>query len=264
MRSNNPTLKNNTFDIAASEDESVMTLDGVVFKTMSLLAIVIFFGGVVWSHVMAGFEVMAPDVIATTGYMDRLTGVPSIAYAYLFGGSIGGLAMVFVCCSNKCMTYIFAPIYAALEGVSLGAFSSIAEYTHPGIIAQAVGLTFAVFVSMLIIYMTRIIKPTENFALGLLSAMIGILVFYVGCIAYSIFTGQPSIMMSTSPLSIGISLFVVGIAAMNLVLDFDFIENGIASRCPKYMEWYAAFGMIVTLVWLYVEIVNLLRKLKSE
>lgn len=264
MRTQNPTLKEETFNVRASENEDVMTLEGVVFKTMFLLAVVVLAGGAVWSQVMAGFTSLPPDVISTEGYMDRLTYVPSVAYIWLLGGSIGAFVMVLMCCGNMRMAYIYAPIYAALEGTALGAFSAIAEYTHPGIVTQAVCLTFGVTASMLFIYMTKLIKPSENFVLGLFSAMVGIILFYVGCLIYSLITGHPSLMAATSPLSIGISLFVVVIAAMNLVLDFDFIETGVENKSPKYMEWYGAFGLMVTLVWLYVEVVNLLRKLHSS
>ncbi|MFH1214406.1 MAG: Bax inhibitor-1/YccA family protein, partial [Candidatus Neomarinimicrobiota bacterium] len=157
-----------------------------------------------------------------------------------------------------------APLYAVLEGLFLGGISALFEKSYSGIVFQNVALTFGTLFCMLIAYKSRLIKPTENFKLGIVAATGGILVFYLVTIILRVFQVNIGYMYASSPLSIGISLFVVVIAALNLVLDFDFIESGAAQGAPKYMEWYGAFGLLVTLVWLYLEILRLLAKLANR
>jgi uncharacterized YccA/Bax inhibitor family protein len=135
---------------------------------------------------------------------------------------------------------------------------------YPGIVVQAVGLTFGVAVAMFLLYNFRIIKPTEKFRSMIMSAMLGIAIFYLLTWVLGLFGVDVSFVRDNSMLSIGISLFIVAIAALNLILDFDMIEQGAERGAPKFMEWYAAFGLMVTIVWLYLEILRLLSKLSSR
>ena len=162
---------------------------------------------------------------------------------------------------------VTVPIYAVLEGLALGGISFIyQEAFYPGIVSQAILLTVSIFVALLFAYKTRIIKPTENFKLGVFAATGGIFLVYAVSWIMALFGASMPIMdpSNASLLSIGFSLFVVVIAALNLVLDFDFIEEGAERGAPKYMEWYGVFGLLVTLVWLYLEILRLLAKLNSR
>jgi uncharacterized YccA/Bax inhibitor family protein len=156
--------------------------------------------------------------------------------------------------------------YALLEGLALGGISRIFETQYPGIASQAIFLTFGILAALLLAYKTGVIKPTENFKLGVFAATGGIFIMYLISFIMSIFGSGMSIMNpnNASMMSIGFSLFVVVIASLNLVMDFDFIEEGAEKGAPKYMEWYGAFGLLVTLIWLYLEILRLLAKLYSR
>jgi uncharacterized YccA/Bax inhibitor family protein len=159
---------------------------------------------------------------------------------------------------------ITSPIYAVLEGFVLGGISSIFEASYPGIVIQAVGLTFGTLFALLIAYRSGLIKATENFKLGVVAATGGIFLVYMISFVLSFFGTTIPFIHESGTIGILFSLFVVVVAALNLVLDFDFIERGAESGAPKYMEWYAAFGLLVTLVWLYIEILRLLSKLRSR
>ena len=157
-----------------------------------------------------------------------------------------------------------APLYALSQGIFLGGITMIFETQFPGIAIQAIGLTFGILASLLFCYKSGIIKPTENFRLMVFSATVGIGIVYLVSILINLFGSGEQVMMihSSGPVGIGFSLFVVGIASLNLVLDFDFIEEGAEQGMPKYMEWYGAFSLMVTLIWLYMEILRLLAKLR--
>jgi uncharacterized YccA/Bax inhibitor family protein len=165
---------------------------------------------------------------------------------------------------KKTAAPVTAPLYAASEGLFLGAISAIFEMIYPGIVMQAVGLTFGTLFALLLAYKSGLIKPTENFKLGVAAATGGVFMFYMVTMLMGFMGVDTSFMRGSGLMSIGISAVVVVIAAMNLVLDFDFIEEGSEQALPKYMEWYAAFGLMVTLIWLYVEILHLLSKLRSR
>jgi uncharacterized YccA/Bax inhibitor family protein len=167
---------------------------------------------------------------------------------------------------NKTWAPYTVPFYAAFEGLALGGISSIYNHMYTGIVQQAIFLTFGIFISLLLAYKTKVIKPTENFKLGLFAATGGIFFFYIISLILSFFGVDVSILNPTNGgmMSIGFSIFVVIIASLNLVLDFDFIEHGVEVGSPKYMEWYGAFGLLVTLIWLYLEILKLLAKLYSN
>ena len=157
-----------------------------------------------------------------------------------------------------------APIYALFEGLFLGGISATLEARFPGIVIQAVGLTFGTLFGLLLAYKSGLIKVTENFRLGLFAATGGIFLLYMASFVMSFAGMRIPYIHESGLIGIGFSGFVVVIAALNLVLDFDFIESGSENRLPKYMEWYAAFGLMVTLIWLYVEILHLLTKLRSR
>ena len=157
-----------------------------------------------------------------------------------------------------------APIYSLLEGLALGGLSAVIELRYPGIAIEAVGLTFGTLFVMLFLYRTGIIKVTQKFALGVVAATGGIALFYLAEIVLGIFGIHFTTINGNGFIGIAFSLFVVAIASLNLVLDFDFVEQGVTSGVPKYMEWYAAFGIMVTLVWLYLEILRLLVKMRSR
>ena len=156
------------------------------------------------------------------------------------------------------------PIYAALEGVALGGISVVFEARYPGIVSQAVFLTFGTLGALLMAYRSGVVKATENFKLGVVAATGGIALLYFLSFILGFFGMSVPLIHSSGTFGILFSLFVVVIAALNLVLDFDFIEKGVERGAPKHMEWYGAFGLLVTLVWLYLEILHLLAKLQSR
>jgi len=247
MRTANPALNKKTFESIGytSKNESLMTLQGTVNKTGFLLTFLILAAAYTWNLY---FE----------------TGNPSAVMPWLIGGGIGGFIVALITTFKKTLSPVTAPIYAVLEGLFLGSLSALFESRFPGIVVQAVGLTFGTLFALLMAYRSGLIKATENFKLGVTAATGGICLLYLISFILSLFgTGIPYIHQS-GIIGIGFSLFVVVIAALNLVLDFDFIENASENGAPKYMEWYGAFGLLVTLIWLYIEILRLLSKLYSR
>lgn len=183
---------------------------------------------------------------------------------WMIGGVIGGLVLALVTVFKKEWAPITAPLYALLEGLFIGGISAQLQTAFPGIVIQAAGLTFGTLFAMLLAYQSGLIKATEKFKLGVVAATGGIALVYFVAFILSFFGIQPSFLYSSSWLSIGISLFVIIIAALNFIIDFDFIEQGARQNVPKYMEWYGAFAMMVTLIWLYVEFLRLLAKLRER
>ena len=247
MRTANPALNAKTFDniehVLTAADR--MTLDGTVNKTGFLLLCVVLTAGWTWS-VFARAE------------------NPAAVMPYLVIGAIGGFIAALVTIFKQAWSPVLAPAYALLEGLVLGGVSAFYEKAFKGIVIQAVLLTLGVTCALLFAYRARIIRSTENFKLGVFAATGGIaLVYLVGFVMSFFGAGIPYIHES-GPIGIGFSLFVVVIASLNLVLDFDFIERGAEQGAPKYMEWYAAFGLMVTLIWLYLEMLRLLSKLRSR
>jgi uncharacterized YccA/Bax inhibitor family protein len=181
-------------------------------------------------------------------------------------GIFGGLIVAIITIFKKQWSPITVPIYAILEGLALGSISYMFNESYDGIVVQAIGLTIAILASLLLAYRSGVIKATENFKLGVFAATGGIFLLYMASIIMSFFGASISVLDPTnsSLMSIGISLFVVVIASLNLVLDFDFIEEGAEKGAPKYMEWYGAFGLLVTLIWLYLEILKLLAKTRNR
>ena len=233
-RSGNPAFSKG-FGINENISGEVMTLDGTVNKTGILLALCV--GG-------AYFGWNSPGLV-----------MPAIL--------IGFVIALFTIFRPKNSPYT-APAYAAIEGVALGGITMIFEVQYPGIGIQAIGLTFGILASLLFCYKSGIIKPTENFRLMIFAGTMGIFILYLVSFIMSFFGNSIGFIHSNGLFGIGFSLFVVAIASLNLVLDFDFIEEGAEKGAPKYMEWYAAFGLLVTLIWLYLELLRLLAKLNSR
>ena len=235
-RSGNPAFTRNFDSTGAVSQSERMTLDGAVNKTAILLSLC--FGG------------------AFIGW-----NIPALAMPGLIIGTILAFVTIF---RNPAKAGTTAPFYAGFEGLALGGITVFAEAQYPGIGIQAIGLTFGILASLLFCYKSGIIKPTENFRLMIFSATMGIALLYLVSFIMSFFGSGIGFIHSNGMFGIGFSLFVVGIAALNLVLDFDFIEEGAEQGLPKYMEWYGAFSLMVTLVWLYIEILRLLMKLRSR
>jgi uncharacterized YccA/Bax inhibitor family protein len=247
MRTANPALNSQTFSgleyTGARED--AMTIQGTVNKTGMLLVLLLIAAAWVWN---VFFESRNPAAVAP----------------WTMVGAIGGLIVALVTVFKKAWSAVTAPVYAVLEGFLLGGISSLFEAQFPGIVIQAVGLTFGTLFCLLMAYKSGLIRATENFKLGVVAATGGIALFYFVTLILSFFGVKVSFIYGSGVLGIGFSLVVVVIAALNLVLDFDFIEQGSQANVPKYMEWYAAFGLMVTLIWLYIEILRLLSKLRSR
>ena len=179
-------------------------------------------------------------------------------------GGIAGFVVALVTVFKKNWAAVTGPLYAAAEGLFLGGFSALMEAQYPGIVLQAVGLTFGTLFGLLVAYKSGLIRATENFKLGVVAATGGIFVVYLATMGLGFFGVHIPYIHQSGWIGIGFSLFVVIVAALNLVLDFDFIERGAQSGAPHYMEWYAAFGLMVTLIWLYIEILRLLAKSRSR
>ena len=183
---------------------------------------------------------------------------------YIWIGALGGFVMAMVTVFKKEWSPVTAPIYALLEGLFLGSVSALLEFRYPGIAIEAVALTFGTCFCMLLAYRSGLIRATEKFKIGIFAATGAIALFYLITMVLGFFHVQIPLVFGSSPIGIIFSLVVVTIAALNLILDFDFIEQGALRGAPKYMEWYGAFGLMVTLVWLYLEILRLLTKLRDR
>jgi uncharacterized YccA/Bax inhibitor family protein len=245
MRTSNPALNDQAFRGAGVAVGEPMTLQGTVNKTGVLLLCVIATAAWTWNIFMH-------------------THSPESAMSLAMVGGIGGFIVALVTIFKKTWAPVTAPIYALLEGLVLGGISAMFELRFPGIAIQAVSLTFGTLAVLLLVYRSGLIPVTENFKLGVLAATGGIALFYLATIVLGFFGVHFTTINGSGPIGIGFSIFVVIIAALNLVLDFDFIENAVRAGAPKYMEWYAAFGLMVTLIWLYFEILRLLSKLRSR
>jgi uncharacterized YccA/Bax inhibitor family protein len=245
MRTGNPMLNDSTFsDVAVRGVIRPMTLGGVVHKSFILLALVAGTAAFAWTYSVAH---------------------PAFLYPALMGGAVGGLIIGVVTAFKKAWAPATAPIYAILQGLFIGTLSVSLEARFPGIVLQSVCLTFGVAFALLGAYQCRLIRASQTFRSVIVAATGGILIVYLANLVFNLLSHRSfPFLQDSGPLGIGFSLFVVAIAALNLVLDFDFIENGVAAGVPKWMEWYAAFGLTVTLVWLYIEILRLLSKLRRN
>ncbi len=250
LRSSNPALKDSTFlDLSSGSvvagDQGTMSLNGTVNKTGMLLLMTVLTAAFAWSQTMTPTGEVAPG-----------------AMGYLLGGGIGGFILAMVTIFKKEWSPVTAPLYALVEGLFLGAISAIYNAQFQGIVLQAVMLTFGIMFALLFAYRSGLIKATENFKLGVAAATGGIALIYIATIVLGLFGIKIPYIHDSGLIGIGFSLFVVVVASLNLVMDFDFIESGVEAGAPKYMEWYGAFGLMVTLVWLYLELLRLLSKLR--
>ena len=239
MRTANPALNNNTFAGArgTATGGEVMTLQGTVNKTACLLVLLVGASSWTWSQMFQQGARVA---------------------AYLLPAAVVGFVVALVTVFKKSWAPVLAPIYAVTEGLLLGVISALFEASYPGIVIQAVSLTFGTLAVLLVAYGTRMIPVTQNLRLGITAATGAIALVYLVDMGLGFFGHRMPMIHESGWLGIGFSVFVVTLAAFNLVLDFDFIEQGSRTNQPKYMEWYAGFGLMVTLVWLYMEILRLL------
>lgn len=246
LRSGNPALRTDTFSnystrVSGLPAVPTMSLGGVVNKTGLLLVFLAGLAGVTWNFALAG----------------AMQTVSALMLVGMLGGFILALVTIF---KQELSPYTALP-YAMCEGLALGGISAYMELRYPGIVLQAVGATFGTLFCLLAAYRSGLIRATENFKLGVVAATGGICMLYLVNLVMRFFGTQMPFIHEAGTFGILFSLFVVVVAALNLVLDFDFIESGVEQRAPKWLEWYAAFGLMVTLIWLYLEILNLLSKL---
>ena len=245
FKPSNPVLRERTFEAVGMPGvEQAMTLNGTVNKTGFLL-------------------ICAAATASWTWHLAR-TGDPAAVGLPLMGGLIGGLIVALATVFRPAWSAVTAPLYALLEGLVLGGISAITEARYPGIAIQAVWLTMGTLVVMLLIYRARLIQATQKFKIGIVAATGAICLIYVVSMVLGFFGIAVPKIYDAGPIGILFSVVVVAIAALNLILDFDLIETGAAQGAPKYMEWYGGFAILVTLIWLYLEILRLLAKLRSR
>ena len=260
LQSGNPALSEKRFRDTILDDvlvlpENAMTVKGTLQKFGILFLMTMATSFLAWSEAVSG------------GQSNPL----------MIGGAIGGLIVAVVMGFKKQWSPYLAPLFALCEGLFLGAVSAYFEYRvssrqggyaggYSGIVFQAVGLTFATVAGMYLLYKFNVIKATQRFRAIILTATAGIAIFYLVCMvaSWGFNANLPTFLFQGTALGIGFSVFVVALAALNLILDFDMIEKGAELAAPKYMEWYSAFGLLVTIVWLYLEILRLLSKLNSR
>jgi len=246
MKTSNPVFQESTFARPAGYalPGQAMTVNGTIHKTGILLLCVL--GTSMWTW--------------NRFYADGIEAVSGL----IMVGAIGGLIMALVTTFKKEWAPFTSPVYALLEGLALGGISAITELRFPGIAVQAVMLTFGTCFCMLLLYRTGVVRATDKFKTGIFAATGGIALIYLASFVMGFLGIQIPGIFSNGLIGIGFSLVVVTIAALNLILDFDFIEQGAANGVPKHLEWFAAFGLMVTLIWLYLELLRLLSKLRSR
>lgn len=252
-KSSNPVFGNNIFNRSVtSSDEGVMTVNGTINKTAIMLLIVIFAATFTWRQFFGAIDPAVPGEM------------PSGVMGWMLGGAIGGFITAMITIFSPRRAAMTAPIYAVCEGLFLGAISAMFEARFPGLVMRAVSLTFGVFVIMLLLFRSGTIQVTDKFRTVIIAATGGIALVYLVSFIASMFGASLGFMQGNSMISIGFSLVVVVVAALNLILDFDMIIRGADAQAPQYMEWYGAFGLMVTLIWLYLEMLRLLSKLNSR
>jgi uncharacterized YccA/Bax inhibitor family protein len=249
MASGNPVLRSDRFQALAVGDER-MTVNGTIGKTAILLVLLVITASWTWQQFSA--------VLADGGTAAAITAVTP----YMYGGLIVGFVLALVCVFATRWIAITAPMYAIAEGFAIGAISAVFNLRYPGLVVTAVALTIGTLAVMLLLYRSGVIKVTDKLRMGIVAATGGICLVYATSLVMSLFGASMPVINSASPLGIGFSLLVVGLAAFNLLLDFDFIERAAEQGAARNMEWYGAFGLMVTLVWLYLEILRLLSKLR--
>jgi uncharacterized YccA/Bax inhibitor family protein len=247
MQTANPVLSDKTFDAFSgfARPASTMTVGGTVNKTGVLLACVLAGAAFTWSR------------------FSRAN--PAEVMPFLIGGGIVGLVLALVTTFKMAWAPFTSPFYALAEGLVLGGLSAMIESQYPGIAMQAVAMTFGTLACMLLAYRAGLIRATERFKLGVVAATGAIFLVYLLSWLLSLFGFHGfSVLSGNGLIGIGFSVVIVGVAALNLILDFDLIESGAQRGAPKYMEWYGAFALMVTLIWLYIEILRLLSKIRSR
>jgi len=253
FKSRNPFLKNKSFtaEVIPSEQahngvvidyNDTMTIAGTINKSFILMLLLLVGAFGTWYLTYAGYNTMPIAV----------------------GGAIVGLILVLISAFKPQYAPYLAPSYAVFEGLFIGAISAVFEVMYPGIVIQAVGATFVTFLVCLGLYRFNIVKVNEQFKSVVVAATLAIATYYLVSWLFSMFTNFVPVHYGNSGMSIGISVFVIIIAALNLFLDFDMIEQGSKRQLPKYMEWFGAMGLMITLVWLYIEFLRLLSKLSSR
>lgn len=252
-KSSNPVFGKNIFSQSATNtNDGVMTVNGTINKTGLMLLIVVFAATFTWRKFMGAVDPAMPGAM------------PPGLIGWMIGGAIGGLITALITVFSPRRAAMTAPIYAVFQGLFLGAISAMFEAMYPGLVMRAVSLTFGVFFIMLLLYRSGTIRATEKFRTVIFAATGGIAVVYLVSFVAGMFGVNFGFMHGNSLISIGFSLVVVVVAALNLILDFDMITKGANARAPKYMEWFGAFGLMVTLIWLYLEMLRLLSKLSSR
>jgi uncharacterized YccA/Bax inhibitor family protein len=252
MQTANPALSDNFFGRHAAstalpmEASRRMSVQGTFNKTLLLLGVVVLTAAWTWWRFLSS------------------QGAPEAVQPLLWGGLIGGLVLSLVILFKPTTAPYLAPLYAAAQGLFLGGLSSILDLRFPGIVLPAVGLTFGIFFVMLILYSSGTLRATPAFTKGVVAATIGVGLVYLASWVLGMFGVRIPYIHEGGLIGIGFSLFVVGLAALNLVLDFAMIERGAARGAPKHMEWYGGFALLVTLVWLYIEVLRLLAKMQSR
>lgn len=247
FKSSNPALGKDTFINAARTGDAsdTMTVSGAVNKTAFLGLVVFAFAMITWNMFMNTMDI-------------------AVVQPYMIGGFVGGFIIAIIIVFKKTMATYLATVYCAFEGLALGGLSAFMDASYPGIVLQAILITFSILFSLLLIYKLRMIKVTENFKMVVAAATGGIFIVYLISFVGSMFGFNLPYIHGNGTFGIIFSLVVIVIASLNLVMDFDFIEKGAEARAPKYMEWYGAFGLMVTIIWLYLEILRLLAKLASR
>ncbi|MDA3930248.1 MAG: Bax inhibitor-1/YccA family protein [Prolixibacteraceae bacterium] len=246
-RTSNPIFGKKTFEQAYTQNyDDQMTLNGTINKTALVILFLFASANFVWQYFFNSFD--------PTNSGLAVNGITK----FIAIGGIGGFITAIIATFSPRKSGILTPIYAIFEGMFLGALSAMFEARYPGLVIKAVALTFAVFLSMLFVYRQGIIKVTGKFRRGMLSAISGLLLVYLVSWIAGMFGANVSYLHGGGTFGLIFSLIVTGISAFSLLLDFDFIERNAAAGAPKYMEWYSVFGLLVSLVWLYVNILRLL------
>jgi uncharacterized YccA/Bax inhibitor family protein len=245
MATANPALNVDVYRRAAlAPSTGVMTLQGAVVKTLVLMAVLLATGVYAWTQ--------------------ALSGVPQLGYGLMLAGLIGGAIVAFVTIFMPKISPVTAPLYAALQGLLMGGISAVYEKMYSGLVIQAISLSVATLTTLLLLYASGVIRATEKFKIGVIGATGAVCLVYIANLVVSMFGVRLPFIHETGIIGIGFSLVVVVIAALNLILDFDFIEQGVERQAPKYMEWYGGFSLLVTLVWMYLEMLRLLAKLRGS
>ncbi len=248
MRTANPVLSERIFERYLQEEGGVarMTVGGTVVKSLSLVGIL-----------------LVPAIWMWTKFVG--TGVQTGAVVpWAIGGAVGGLVLCLVTCFKQNWAPVTAPLYAAFEGLFVGAISAIFNVMYPGIVLPAIAITFGIFLAMLLLYTSRTIRATPALTKGIIIATFGVALTYLMSWILAMFGTTIPMIHEGGTVGIIFSLVVIGIAAFNFILDFDLIEQGAAQGAPKYMEWYGGFALLVTLIWLYIEVLRLLAKLQRR